>query len=391
MKCTILLFALVFVSGTYAQAPKGINYQAVARNAQGIIIPSQAINVRFSILDGTLTGTIIYQESHSTTTNIVGLFTLVIGKGTPTLGTFAAINWAAPSEKYLKVEIAPNAGGTYEVQGVTQLLSVPYALYAEKTTLVAGTGINITNGNTISATGTPNYTAGNAINISGNTISAAYQAGAGVNITGPVISHAMQAGTGINITGPVISHNLVAGPGVNITGNVISAPGSVNYWQPHANGIYYNAGRVGIGTVPDAVAPLNVYLPNTGIGQAVAIFNSNDTWHTGMMLRNNSLQYAIVMGGSNNAEVRPQNFGILNQGSLTGRWALVIEGATNNIGIGHSNYYSSPAKSKLHVFNGDVNVDQIGSGIILKSPNGSCWRVTIDNTGNLVRTAITCP
>ena len=48
-------------------------------------------------------------------------------------------------------------------------------------------------------------------------------------------------------------------------------------------------------------------------------------------------------------------------------------------------------KSKLHVFNGDVNVDQIGSGIILKSPNGSCWRVTVDNAGNLVRTAITCP
>ena len=391
MKSILLLFSLFFVSLLQAQAPKGINYQAVARNAQGIIIPLQNINVRFSVLEGTMTGTTIYQETHSTTTNVIGLFTLAIGKGTATTGTFAAINWASGTDKFLKVEIAPSAAGAYELQGTTQLLSVPYALYAEKTTLVAGAGINITNGNTISATGTPNYTAGNAINITGSTISAAYQAGSGVNIAGPVISHALQAGTGINITGSTISHNFVAGPGINITGNTISAPGSTNYWLPHANGIYYNAGKVGIGTTPDAVAPLNVFMPNTGIGNAVAIFNSNDTWHTGMMLRNNSLQYAIVMGGSNNIEVRPQNFGILNQGSPTGRWALVVEGATNNIGIGHSGYYSTQAKSKLHVFNGDVNIDQVGSGIILKSPNGSCWRVTIDNTGNLVRTAITCP
>lgn len=408
MKVKVFILSMFFTSIVYAQAPKGINYQAVARNSQGIIIPAQSVGVRFSILEGSMSGTVIYQESHTTTTNIFGLFTLVIGKGTATSGTFAAVNWASGTDKFLKVEIAPAAGGTYQLQGTTQLLSVPYALYAEKTNLVAGAGINITNGNTISATGTPNYTAGNAISITGNTISAAYQAGTGINIVGPTISGAYQggnaisitgntisanytAGTGININGSTISHNFVAGTGINITGNVISAPGSTNYWLPHANGIYYNAGRVGIGTTPDAIAPLNVFMPNTGVGNAVAVFNSDDTWHTGVMLRNNNLQYAIVMGGSNNIEVRPQNFGILNQGSATGRWALVVEGATNNIGIGHSGYYSSQAKSKLHVFNGDVNIDQIGSGIIMKSPNGACWRITIDNAGNLVRTAITCP
>jgi hypothetical protein len=423
-KTTFLLLILLTGLQSFSQTPQAINYQAVARNAQGLIIPTQNITIRFSVLDGSVTGTVVYQETQSATTNNYGLFTLAIGKGTPVTGTFAGINWASGTDKFLKVEIASSTAGSYDLQGTTQLLSVPYALYSEKTRLVSGNAINITNGNTISGayTGGPGinivgpvisgaYTGGTGISVSGSTISHNLQAGTGINITGPTISGAYTAGTGINITGATISGayqagnaisitgntiaaNYTAGTGINITGNVISAPASVNYWQPHANGIYYNAGKVGIGTTPDPIVPLSVFMPNTGAGNSVAVFNSSDTWHTGLMLRNTNLpaaQYAIVMGAPSNVEVRSSNFGILNQASPTGRWAFVIEGATNNIGIGHSNYTSLPAKSKLHVFNGDVNIDQIGSGIIMKSPNGQCWRITIDNTGTLLRTAITCP
>jgi DUF4097 and DUF4098 domain-containing protein YvlB len=52
---------------------------------------------------------------------------------------------------------------------------------------------------------------------------------------------------------------------------------------------------------------------------------------------------------------------------------------------------TSTPKAKLEVANGDVYLTDSTKGIILKSPNGNCWRVTVDNTGNLVRTAITCP
>jgi hypothetical protein len=356
-----------------AQAPQGVNYQAVARSANGFILPSQNIGIKFTILDTSIIGPVIYQETHSTITNFVGLFTVVIGKGTPVSGTFPAINWANGKDKFLKVEIAPMGGTNYLLQGITQLWSVPFALYAEKTKLIAGAGINITNGNTISATGTPSY-----------------NAGTGINITGTTISHALQAGTGINITGATISHNLVAGAGINISGNVISSTGSgSNYWLSHANGIYYDAGRVGIGTTPDAIIPLSVYMPNTGSGNAVALFNSNDTWHSGLALRNNNVQYTMVVGGPNNIESRYKNFGLFNGNTAT--WSLIVEGTSNNIGIGSLNGYSTPAKSRLHVFGGDINIDQINSGIIMKSPNGACWRVTIDNSGNLVRTAITCP
>ena len=181
-KLTILLLALIAILFASAQAPQALNYQAVARNSLGQIVPSQNIGVRFTISDPT--GNIVYyQETHTTTTNNFGLFTLAIGKGTAVSGAMAPIDWST-GDKYLKVEIAPQGGTNYTIQGTTQLVSVPYALYAEKTRLIGGNAITITNGNTISA----NYVAGNAIAITGNTISGNYQAGTGINITGNVIS-----------------------------------------------------------------------------------------------------------------------------------------------------------------------------------------------------------
>jgi hypothetical protein len=164
----LILFA--FITGSSlclnAQVPQGLNYQAIARQTDGTIIPAQAIGIRFSILDGGPSGTIVYQETQQATTNNFGLFTLTIGNGTIVTGTFNTIDWGTGGSKHLKVEIAPQGGTNYTIQGTTQFLSVPYALYAEKTKLNAGIGISIT-GNTISG----NYIAGPGINITGNTIS----------------------------------------------------------------------------------------------------------------------------------------------------------------------------------------------------------------------------
>jgi hypothetical protein len=241
-KLIISFLLLLLLMEVKSQVPQGINYQAVARNNSGAVIPAQNVNVRFSILDVTATGTILYQETHAATTNNFGLFTVVIGRGTPAIGAFIGINWASGTDKFIKVEIAPQGGSNYELQSTTQLLSVPYALYSEKTRLNAGNGISITNGNTIAG----NYTAGSGININGSTISAiasSYSGGTGINIAGSTVSHALQAGTGINIngatisgdytgsngvavTGNNISGNYTAGPGININGSTISAVAS---------------------------------------------------------------------------------------------------------------------------------------------------------------------
>lgn len=167
--------------------------------------------------------------------------------------------------------------------------------------------------------------------------------------------------------------------------------GSANYWMSHTNGIYYNAARVGIGTTPHSLYPLYVKQPNTGLGQGIAHFESDDVWHGAISLKNNTTnrQYALVVGGVNNTEVKPHNFGLLNVNLI--RWSMVVDGATNNVGFGSPSIHSPVPKSTVHVLTGDVNIDQIGSGIIMKSPNGQCWRVTIDNAGNFVKTAISCP
>ncbi|KAM3091644.1 hypothetical protein ACKFKF_32830 [Phormidesmis sp. 146-12] len=130
MKRFLFLFVLFSNSIVFSQAPQALNYQAVARKADGSILPSQAVGVRFSILEGGASGPVVYQESHQTATNNFGLFTLSIGKGNVITGVFAGIPWGAGS-KFLKVEIAPQGGNNYQLQGVTQLFSVPYALYAE--------------------------------------------------------------------------------------------------------------------------------------------------------------------------------------------------------------------------------------------------------------------
>ncbi|AWH85060.1 hypothetical protein HYN59_07935 [Flavobacterium album] len=112
-----------------AQIPQGFSYQAVALNTTGQPVVSSPVKIRLSILEGSATGEASYVELHNPTTNNVGLFTLTIGQGVAQTGTFSGINWALTS-KFLKVEIDVNNGTNYITVGSSQLLAVPYAMYA---------------------------------------------------------------------------------------------------------------------------------------------------------------------------------------------------------------------------------------------------------------------
>ncbi|MGE0562073.1 MAG: hypothetical protein AB7O47_09670 [Flavobacteriales bacterium] len=126
MKKAIFIAIQIFIcSIVFAQAPEKINYQAVARNLSGIPLVNQPINVKYEIRSGSSSGTLVYAESHSLTTNQFGLFTAEVGGGTPTFGTMAGIAWGtAPFYLYVEVDGDP--------MGITQLLSVPYALFAKE-------------------------------------------------------------------------------------------------------------------------------------------------------------------------------------------------------------------------------------------------------------------
>ncbi|MEN9333387.1 MAG: hypothetical protein RLY35_567 [Bacteroidota bacterium] len=107
----------------FAQAPQGIPYQAVIRNADGSVMASNTVELTFMIHDVSATGTVVYQESHSLTSNAQGLVSCVVGNGVVSQGNFANVNWGSGA-KFLHVMM-----GTTDL-GTQQMLSVPYALYA---------------------------------------------------------------------------------------------------------------------------------------------------------------------------------------------------------------------------------------------------------------------
>lgn len=120
---------MVICLAVYAQSPKSFQYQAVVRDASGSVLVSHPVTFKLSIIWGVLPGTVEYVETHSSTTNAFGIATLAVGNGTPVTNLFSDIDWSV-SPHYLKVEV--NTGTGLVDMGTTQLLSVPYSLYSEK-------------------------------------------------------------------------------------------------------------------------------------------------------------------------------------------------------------------------------------------------------------------
>jgi hypothetical protein len=140
----VILFLFV-TKGIYAQVPPGINYQGVARSADGSPLINQIIGLRVSITSGP-NGSTDYSEEHHPETNEFGLFTVVVGQGQSS-GNIGDVDWGE-GNKWLQIEVDPQDEANYMLVGSQQMMSVPYALYAAKSgeSLTSGFGIDITNG-----------------------------------------------------------------------------------------------------------------------------------------------------------------------------------------------------------------------------------------------------
>jgi len=131
MKKLFTLFMIMALTiNVFAQVPQKMSYQAVIRDAGSALIKSHAIGMRISILQGSASGTPVYVETQTPTTNANGLVTIEIGGGTIVTGTFASINWLTGTY-FIKTETDPTGGTNYSITGTSQVLSVPYALYAK--------------------------------------------------------------------------------------------------------------------------------------------------------------------------------------------------------------------------------------------------------------------
>ncbi|MCG8483695.1 MAG: hypothetical protein MJA31_10340, partial [Clostridia bacterium] len=138
-KLFTLLALFMSILMVCAQVPNKINYQVVIRLNSGQLVTNQQIGIQISILQGSESGTAIYTERHTPTTNDFGLANLEIGSGTVINGEFSTINWGR-DKYFLKTEIDPTGPGTnYDIVGINQLLAVPYAFHSKTAEIFTGT------------------------------------------------------------------------------------------------------------------------------------------------------------------------------------------------------------------------------------------------------------
>jgi hypothetical protein len=422
----ICLLANQFLSTVNAQAPQSFNYQAVARDAAGTVLSNQAVSFRISLLQGSATGTNVYSETHAVTTNLFGLVNFAIGGGTIVSGSFANINWAQ-GPYFAQIELDATGGSTYVIMNTTQLLSVPYAQYAEKSgnpTLQAGSGITIQNDSIIntaqnqqinlSATGQTNIT-GTYPNYVVNTPN--IQSGNGISVTGQTITNTAPDqtvtinGTGqTNVTGtyPNFTVNTppyTAGTGINISGTNISAQNTNAIWN--ANKLQGKA----IDTLSPTLGNVLEYdgtkwkpspkLPQMTTAQREALTNV----YTGMTILNSITNCIEYYDGSNwralcgtLSEVGTSENGGYQQGSTSN---VITTASFNGAGslwftIGNSAYFnidynSNPSfweynfTSNLWIqrpnpssFNGIIRFSINGKGYIFDSPNDICNTLRFD-------------
>jgi hypothetical protein len=144
MKNLIIFFAVVLLTADMflpkqasAQTPQKMSYQAVIRNSSNALVTNTNVGMQISILQGSAGGTAVYVERQIPQTNSNGLVTIEIGNGTVISGTFSSINWAN-GPYFIKTETDLTGGSNYTITGTSQLLSVPYALYAKTAENLSG-------------------------------------------------------------------------------------------------------------------------------------------------------------------------------------------------------------------------------------------------------------
>ncbi len=387
------MFFIAISAIIHSQAPKEINYQGVARNVSGAVIPNQQIGLELKLHQGTSGGPVNFVEVHSKTTNNLGLFTLAIGS--VNMLSFSAINWGS-GPYFLEVSIDPAGGTNYITVGSQQLLSVPYALYAAtsgnaaSTPTINGFGIAVVNSpaqNIYNINVPPpslNYNnASNVLSLTqGSVVSTQTLTGIGastINVIGVGMANVNPtSGTSftVNVPNPIFSPstgvlsfgaaNVNVNPTLSLAGNILSS-------GPASNSVTLSQGAVGSGTIN--TVPLwtgTTTLGNSVITQNVGggiVMSDPTTGAAAPRLRVKSNDYSVFaedMSGIHTfgvrSEIGPPNddgvfVGTINSdlhfmtGNNINPNTMVLKKNSNRLGIGTK----IPA-SKIHI-NGNAQVD----------------------------------
>ena len=132
--CFLLFFMIPY---GYSQAPEKFSYQAVIRDNLHQLVANQPVRLRISILQGSENGTPVYVETQIPLSNANGLISIEVGAGSVVSGNFGSIDWSSGAY-FIKTEADPTGGQNYSIEGVSRLISVPYAMHANTAENVTG-------------------------------------------------------------------------------------------------------------------------------------------------------------------------------------------------------------------------------------------------------------
>jgi len=279
-----ILLSLGIMLGLFmglAQAPEKMSYQALMRNGSGQLLTNQSIGIRVSVLQGSPAGAVVYSERLTGNTNANGLISLEIGTGTVLSGTFSTISWPTGSY-YLKTETDPAGGTNYTIIGTSQLLSVPYAMYAKSAGSSGGSFtipyVNTTN-NAATLFSLTNDGDGTSLEGTNSTTTSSIAAVRGI------VSNTAPGGFSSGVRG---INNGTGGLGVGVWGSQNGSGWGVYGVTPAGIGVYGNSSGAGYGVFANSSTGTGLNATSTnGIAANIAISNNAN---------NNNVMNASTLG-----------------------------------------------------------------------------------------------
>lgn len=268
----------------HAQAPEKMSYQAIMRNGSGQLLINQSIAIKVSVLQGSPAGTLVYSERLTGNTNANGLISMEIGTGTVLSGTFSTIDWPT-GNYYLKTETDPAGGTNYTIAGTSQLLSVPYAMYAKSAGGTVGS-FTIPYTNTINNASTLfsliNDGDGTSVEGINNTTTSSIASVRGI------VNNVAPGGFSSGVRG---INNGTGGLGVGVWGSQNGSGWGVYGVTPNGLGVYGNASANGTGVYANSNTGTGLTATsNNGIPASISIFNNANN--------NNALNVSSVGNGT---------------------------------------------------------------------------------------------
>lgn len=443
---TFLLFLIPFTG--WAQSPQAFNYQAAVRDGSGNVMANQNVAFQISILETNAAGNAVYVETHNASTNAHGLVTLAIGEGNLISGDFTNIDWGNDLH-FIQVELDENGGTNFQLMGVSQLLTVPYAMHAStvendmvddadadptnemQDISLNGTDLSISAGSTVDLSvvqdgvdDADNDPANELQNISINGTILSISSGSTVDLS--VVQDGVDdadndpanelqdislSGTNLSITsGSTVDLSAVQ-DGVddadnNPSNELISSTTLVgNELRIVENGTMHTTDLSPLsGTSPwnvqaDTISANNdfVHITNTTVGTALDVRGTvtplkvTSDRGAGFNFTLNEYGETIWQYGPNEfarIDIGPGPAGFMELMSTGSTQVYINSSGTSYLNGGKVGIGTTNPTSKLEVDNGDIEVVDSLNGVILKSPNGTRYRITIDNAGNIVTTPI---